>query len=227
MFTGIVRACGAVTSLRRAADGYRLAVDVGEFAGQIDRGDSVAVGGACLTVAELRGAVAVFDVSPETLDKCLISEWRAGDAVNLEPALTLQTPLGGHLLTGHIDAVGTVVERAGGDGFTRFTVETGRAIGGLIARKGCIAVDGVSLTVNTVADHGDATRFEVMVVPHTLAVTTLGKLQAGARAHLEVDILARYAARLLEGGGENSVAVAGKNSGRGENPAATVTGAAR
>lgn len=203
MFTGIVRAMGTVKSLRHHGDGggYALAVDLSEMDAAVGRGDSVAVNGACLTVADLRDGVAAFEVSPETAARCLVSEWTAGDRLNLEPALTLQTPLGGHLVTGHIDGVGVVRARAGDDGFTRLAFETGRDIGRLMAHKGAVAVDGVSLTVNTVSDHGDRTRFEVMVVPHTLAVTTLGKLQPGARAHLEVDILARYAARFMESAG--------------------------
>lgn len=208
MFTGIVRACGAVKSRRGGDNGCALTVDLGALAdAPIGRGDSVAVGGACLTVTELSGGGAVFEVSPETLDCCLIGEWRTGDAVNLEPALTLQTPLGGHLLTGHIDGIGTVTSRAGDGGFTRLGIEAGRALGRLIAAKGCIAVDGVSLTVNAVADRAGRTQFDVMLVPHTLASTTLGALQPGARVHLEADIMARYAARLLDrGGGENTVA---------------------
>lgn len=222
MFTGIVRACGAVKSRRAHGRGCRLTLDLGALASApIGRGDSVAVGGACLTVTEFSDGVAAFDVSPETLDCCRIGEWQAGDAVNLEPALTLQTPLGGHLLTGHIDGIGTVQSRAGDGGFTRLGIETTADIGRLIAAKGCIAVDGVSLTVNTVADRAGRTQFEVMVVPHTLAKTTLGALQPGARVHIEVDIMARYAARLLGGGRQNSA----DNSGDRENTVADTVAA--
>jgi len=215
MFTGIVRAMGTVKSLRRRDDdddGCALEVDLGALdAGALGRGDSVAVNGACLTVAELRGdggdgggdgggASAVFEVSPETLARCLIGAWSAGDALNLEPALTLQTPLGGHLLTGHIDAAAALLSRAPAGGCARMQFAAPREFGRLIAAKGSVALDGVSLTVNAVVDHGRETRFEVMVVPHTLASTTLGALQPGARVHLEADILARYAQRLLDGG---------------------------
>lgn len=206
MFTGIVRAMGTVQSLRRHGRGCKLAVGLSALDAEVGRGDSVAVNGACLTVADGRDGVAVFDVSPETAARCLIGEWAAGDRVNLEPALTLQTPLGGHLVTGHIDGVGAVIERADDGDFARLCIETGRDLGRLLARKGSVAVDGVSLTVNTVADHadpGEITRFEVMVVPHTLAATTLGALRPGARVHLEADVLARYAARLLDRGGAN------------------------
>ena len=218
MFTGIVRAMGTVKSLRRrddGDDGCALEVDLGALdAGALGRGDSVAVNGACLTVAELRGdggdgggdgvdgggAAAVFEVSPETLARCLIGAWSAGDALNLEPALTLQTPLGGHLLTGHIDATVALLSRAPAGDCARMQFAAPREFGRLIAAKGSVALDGVSLTVNAVVDHGRETRFEVMVVPHTLASTTLGALQPGARVHLEADILARYAQRLLDGG---------------------------
>ncbi|MDD9885214.1 MAG: riboflavin synthase [Gammaproteobacteria bacterium] len=226
MFTGIVRAMGTVKSLRRHDDGdtgCKLEVDLGALdAGALGRGDSVAVNGACLTVAELRGdgggdggdgggdgggggtRCAVFEVSPETLDRCLIGAWSAGDALNLEPALTLQTPLGGHLLTGHIDATVALLSRAPAAGCARMQFAAPRAFGRLIAAKGSVALDGVSLTVNAVVDHGRETRFEVMVVPHTLASTTLGALQPGARVHLEADILARYAQRLLDGDGDGN-----------------------
>lgn len=221
MFTGIVRAMGTVQSLRRHGRGCKLAVGLSALDAEVGRGDSVAVNGACLTVADGRDEVAVFDVSPETAARCLIGEWAAGDRVNLEPALTLQTPLGGHLVTGHIDGVGAVIERADDGNFARLCIETGRDLGSLLARKGSVAVDGVSLTVNTVgdladpggdgdhggdgdpADPGEITRFDVMVVPHTLAATTLGALRPGARVHLEADVLARYAARLLDRGGAN------------------------
>jgi len=219
MFTGIVRAMGTVKSLRRRDDGdagCALEVDLGALdAGALGRGDSVAVNGACLTVAELRGdggggggdgggASAVLEVSPETLARCLIGAWTAGDALNLEPALTLQTPLGGHLLTGHIDATVALLSRAPAAGCARMQFAVPREFGRLIAAKGSVALDGVSLTVNAVVDHGRETRFEVMVVPHTLASTTLGALQPGARVHLEADILARYAQRLLDGDDGNA-----------------------
>ena len=225
MFTGIVRSLGAVHSIRQH-DGKRggegggcvLEVDLGALAAGANPapvcvGDSIAVNGACLTVAELRGARARFDVSPETLARCLIGEWAAGERLNLEPALTLQTPLGGHLISGHIDGAGTLLERrrAADSECTRMQFAAPRAIGRLIASKGAIAVDGVSLTSNAVSDHPgrdpdpgldhDQTRFDVMLVPHTLDATTLGALQPGARVHLEVDSVARYVARLMEADG--------------------------
>ena len=209
MFTGIVRSLGAVHSIRKGGGGCVLEVDLGALAAGANPapvcvGDSIAVNGACLTVAELRGACARFDVSPETLARCLIGEWTAGERLNLEPALTLQTPLGGHLISGHIDGAGTLLERrrAVDSACTRMQFAAPRAIGRLIASKGAIAVDGVSLTSNAVSDHHpDQTHFDVMLVPHTLEATTLGALQLGARVHLEVDSVARYVARLTEADG--------------------------
>ena len=199
MFTGIVRSLGTVKSLRKLGDGRTLVVDLGALdADSIQVGDSMAVNGACLTIAELRGGNATFAVSPETLARCLIGEWVEGARLNLEPALTLQTPLGGHIVSGHIDGVGTLVARNEVDDFTRMEFEATRTLGRLIAVKGAIAIDGVSLTTNEVSDHGAHTRFAVMLVPHTLQHTTLGALQPGARVHLEVDSVARYVHRLLE-----------------------------
>ena len=211
MFTGIVRALGTVRSrsIRHGGDGCTLVVDLGALndalgsaPAPIRIGDSIAVNGACLSVTELeeRTGCATFAVSPETLARCLVGEWGAGDAVNLEPALTLQTPLGGHLLPGHVDGTGTVLARWERDAFTRMQIEATGELRRLIAAKGAIAVDGVSLTVNEVSDHAPEarTRFAVMLVPHTLKTTTLGALQAGARVHLEADPVARYVQRLLE-----------------------------
>lgn len=206
MFTGIVRALGSVQSLHSNGGGCVLEVDLGALdAGSVRPGDSIAVNGACLTVAELHGgaegaARAVFEVSPETLARCLIGQWAPGQSLNLEPALTLQTPLGGHLVCGHIDGAGTLLERRPAAHCTYMRFAAPRAIGRLIAAKGSIAVDGVSLTSNRVSDHPGETRFEVMLVPHTLAATTLGALQPGARVHLEADPLARYAQRLMDSG---------------------------
>ncbi|MGI9310519.1 MAG: riboflavin synthase [bacterium] len=234
MFTGIVRAIGTVESIRDRGGGRALAVELGALIAAMDAddaplqvGDSIAVNGACLTVAALRDAgesesaphdagdvesalrdagdgaratCADFDISPETLAKCLIGEWTVGQRLNLEPALTLRTPLGGHLVPGHVDGVGEVIEIAPTDAFTRMRIAAPRALGVLLAAKGAVAVDGVSLTVNAASDEpaSGRTRFEVMLVPHTLRATALGALRVGARVHLEADPLARYAQRLLD-----------------------------
>ena len=128
----------------------------------------------------------------------LIETWEAGDSVNLECALTLQKSLGGHLVTGHVDGTGELIERQDATESTRMTFETTGKIGRFIAIKGSVAVDGISLTSNTVKDVGDATRFEVTLVPHTLSMTTLGSLRERDRVHLEIDLIARYLERMNE-----------------------------
>ena len=206
MFTGIVRALGAVRSLRKNGGGCELRVDISALdaeARAAEVGDSIAVNGVCLSVSELRDGCARFDISPETLARCLVGEWREGARVNLEPALAAGAPLGGHLVCGHIDGAGTLLARRDSDGCAWMRFEAPRELGRLIADKGSLAVDGVSLTTNDVRDENGATCFEVMLVPHTLKHTTLGALQPCARAHLEADALARYAQRLLAGGNDN------------------------
>lgn len=222
MFTGIIRAIGVVESMDVTAAGCVLVVDAHALAADnahaapLRVGDSVAVNGACLTISELRTTRARFDVSPETLARCLIGEWAVGHLVNLETALTPHTPLGGHLVAGHVDGVGTLVARESAAEFTRLQFVAPRAIGRLIAPKGAVAVDGVSLTTNEVWDLPDTahsseqtneqtgeqmseqTGFEVMLVPHTLHATTLDGIQPGMGVHLEVDSVARYVQRLLQ-----------------------------
>lgn len=205
MFTGIVQAMGRIVHARPHADGVRLAVEAaGVGAQEVAIGDSVAVNGCCLTVVERDGDVLAFDVSAETL-RCTVGlDVPAG--VNLEKALRVGDALGGHLMTGHVDGVGTVaslvpVAATIGDAWApshTLIIDAPPSLAPFIARKGSIAVQGVSLTVNDA--HG--TRFSVNLIPHTLAVTTLGALRAGSRVNLEVDLIARYVARLLDAGRE-------------------------
>lgn len=195
MFTGIVLGVGRIKSATTRGDELRLVIDAGAIdVSSVAIGDSVAVNGCCLTVVDVQGASLAFDVSAETR-RCTTGLDRAGD-VNLEFALRLADRLGGHLLTGHVDGTGEVVkfEAVAGDacGSWVLAVDAPRTIARFIAPKGSIAVDGVSLTVNSV----DGVRFAVNLIPHTLAVTTLNKLQPGARVNLESDLVARYVARL-------------------------------
>lgn len=197
MFTGIVLGVARIASAVPRGDECRIAVDASKL--DIDGvaiGDSIAVSGCCLTVVAIRGTQVEFDVSAETL-RCTAGLDRVGE-VNLELALRLSDRLGGHLLTGHVDGIGTVVkfEAVAGDahGSWLLAIDSPHAIARFIAPKGSIAVDGVSLTVNTV----EGTRFTVNLIPHTLAVTTLNRLQPGARVNLEIDLVARYVARLHE-----------------------------
>jgi len=158
-------------------------------------GDSIAVSGVCLTVVERTGDGFWADVSAETLSRTGLGALEAGSAVNLEKALTLQTPLGGHLVSGHVDGIGTVVERRPEGRSERLSIEAPPTLARYIASKGSICVDGVSLTVNGV----DGARFHLNIVPHTLAVTTLADYRPGRRVNLEVDLVARYLERLLLG----------------------------
>lgn len=197
MFTGIVQGIGRITQVVPRGDELRLTVDAGALdVRDVAIGDSVAVNGCCLTVVARQDAQMEFDVSAETL-RCTTQLDRAGE-VNLELALRLADRLGGHLLSGHIDGTGMVVrfEAVAGDawGSSLLAIDAPRDIARFIAAKGSIAVDGVSLTVNSV----DGLRFAVNLIPHTLAVTTLKRLQPGVRVNLEIDLVARYVARLHE-----------------------------
>jgi len=199
MFTGIIQSFGTLRGIAETAEGVRLTVDVsGLDTGRISLGDSVSVNGACLTVTGLEQGHATFDVSSETLDKCLMGTWKVGGVVNLELALTLQTPLGGHLVSGHVDGKGIVTKISRHSEFTGMLFEVSKDIGKFIAEKGSVAVDGVSLTTNTVKDCENVSVFEVMLVPHTLEWTTLGKLEQGSRVHIEIDQVARYIHRMKQ-----------------------------
>lgn len=195
MFTGIVEAVGRVVSQQQRGDGVRIRIDTGEWdVRDVGVGDSIAVAGCCLTVVRAEPPLLEFDVSDETL-RCTVG-FGAGAAVNLEKALRLSDRLGGHLVSGHVDGVGTVTAceaidpRSQGD--WRVEVDAPAVLARYIAPKGSIAVDGVSLTTNAVA----GTRFTVNLIPHTLLVTTLHNLRAGTRVNLEADQIARYVERL-------------------------------
>jgi riboflavin synthase len=193
MFTGIVQAIGRIAVAQPREEGVQIGVDAGTFAeNDIAVGDSVAVNGCCLTVVAIDAHSMRFDVSTETLG-CTTGLDGAG-MVNLEKALRLSDRLGGHLMSGHVDGVG-VVERATSiaeGGSILLEVSAPAELARFIAPKGSIAIDGVSLTVNAV----EGQRFSVNLIPHTLAVTTLGAVRAGARVNLEVDLIARYVERL-------------------------------
>jgi riboflavin synthase len=192
MFSGIVSAVGRIASAKPSGDGVRLRIDVREFGlEEVELGDSIAIQGVCHTVVDrdLRGFE--VDTSRATLD--VTAGLEEGREVNLEKSLRLSDRLDGHLVSGHVDGVGTVTAFEDLGGSARLEIEAPAALARYIARKGSIAVDGVSLTVNAV----DGSRFEVNVIPHTREVTTLRNLKAGSRVNVEVDMLARYVERML------------------------------
>ncbi len=200
MFTGIIQSQGVIKAIDVDGDGCRLDIDLGTLdSTTIETGDSIACNGVCLTVVRLNNQTARFDVSLETLDKTTIGAWQVGGEINLEAALSLSAPLGGHLVSGHVDGVGRLVSRqVEGDG-TRMTFFVPKPLGRYIANKGSVGIDGVSLTTNSVLeDTEDGTIFEVMIVPHTLEVTSLGNLVAESKIHIEIDLIARYLSRMNE-----------------------------
>jgi len=196
VFTGIVQAVGRIASATPHGDGLRIAVEAAALSVDgVKAGDSIAVAGCCLTVVAVERDRLCFDVSAETLS-CTTGLDRTG-RVNLEPALRLSDRLGGHLVSGHVDGIGSVIRAevvGAADGSRVLEIESPVALLRFIAPKGSVAVDGVSLTVNTVAQR----HFAVNLIPHTLTATTLRELTRGARVNLEVDLVARYVARLHE-----------------------------
>jgi riboflavin synthase len=193
MFTGIVAAVGRIERVAPRAGGLRLAIDAGSLdLGDVAIGDSIAVNGCCLTVVRLAAPRFEVDVSQETID-CTTGLDAAGE-VNLEKSLRLADRLDGHLVSGHVDGVGEVVAFEPAGESQRLVVRAPAELARYIARKGSIAVQGVSLTVNRV----EGREFEINLIPHTLAVTTLKALAPGARVNLEVDLIARYVERMLD-----------------------------
>jgi riboflavin synthase len=195
MFTGIVQAIGQVSAISERAGDLRLHIAAPTIDPlRLQLGDSVAVAGVCLTVAEQLAGGFAADVSRETLQLTTVGEWRSGQAVNLEPALRAGDPLGGHLLSGHVDGRAQLLATHADARSQRLRWRAPPELMRFIAAKGSVALDGVSLTVNTVATE----EFTVNLIPHTLQVTTLGQLAAGVAVNLEIDTIARYVAHLLD-----------------------------
>jgi riboflavin synthase len=192
MFTGIVTDLGAVRSVA-AADSTRFEIATAYDMSGVAIGASVACAGVCLTVVERGADSFVVDVSNETLARTTLGRWKAGQRINLERPLRAGDELGGHIVSGHVDAVSHVIERQPDGASVRFTFALPGPLAGYLAPKGSITVDGVSLTVNEV----DEGFFGVNLIPHTLKVTSLGTLEPGATVNLEVDLVARYLARLI------------------------------
>jgi len=198
MFTGIVSDLGEVLEVREKAEGLRrLAIGCGYNPDSIDVGASIACSGICLTVVErgVDGNRSFFavDAAAETLRMTTAGVWRPGTKLNLERALRLGDELGGHMVSGHVDGIAELAARDNLPDMARLSLRAPAELARFIAPKGSVALDGVSLTVNEV----DGDTFSVLIIPHTLNVTTFGSLKPGARLNLEIDLIARYAARLL------------------------------
>ena len=197
MFTGIITDIGTVRVVEQRGD-LRLTIGCSYDMDTVDLGASIACSGPCLTVVDKGDDWFAVDVSDETVSRTAPGLWTEGARLNLERALRVGDELGGHIVTGHVDAVATVTRAEEVGGSLNVTIESPRALGGAIAPKGSIALDGVSLTVNEVEDAGDATRFTVNLIPHTADHTTLGGIAAERKLNLEIDVLARYLKRMAE-----------------------------
>jgi len=196
MFTGLVEALGEVARVESQPPGVRLVIRHPEIAHDVAIGDSIAVNGCCLTVVAIENDEFGFDAGEETLRRTNLGRLSPGCQVNLERSLQLGDRLGGHLVTGHIDAVGTLDERRDDEDWSYFWFRVPKQQARQMASKGSVAVDGVSLTLVDVEDD----RFSVALIPHTLQVTTLGGLQIGNEVNIETDLLAKYVERQLTGG---------------------------
>jgi riboflavin synthase len=193
MFTGIIEALGSIRHIEPVGGDLRMEIVGGAYLAGSQPGDSIAVNGVCLTAVRLGADSFLADLSSETLGATTAGGWQVGQAVNLERALTPSKPLGGHLVSGHVDGLARLIAQAEDARSWRLEFEAPPELARYIARKGSVTLDGVSLTVNDVA----GTRFGVNIVPHTYTHTTLGGLQPGQAVNLEVDLIARYLERLI------------------------------
>ncbi|MDT8403283.1 riboflavin synthase [Sulfuriflexus sp.] len=196
MFTGIIQAVGTIASTRDKGGDVLLRIATGKLPlADVQPGDSIAVSGVCLTVIEKHADGFSADVSAETLSCTIIGELEPADTVNLEKALTPTTPLGGHLVSGHVDGIAEVIDRRQDARSVRFRLRVPDQLARYIAGKGSVCVDGISLTVNAV----DGNVFDLNIVPHTLSETTMHEFKVGRRVNIEVDVIARYLERMLLG----------------------------
>ncbi len=194
MFTGLVQALAEVVAIVPEGPGVRLVIDCTALAARTQLGASIAINGCCLTVVEIDGDRLAFQAGSETLSRTNLGELAPGGRVNLEPSLRVGDEMGGHYVSGHIDAVGVVDERADDADWSTFWFRVPPALTRQMASKGSAAVDGVSLTLVDV----EPERFSVALIPHTLAATTLGGRRVGDRVNVETDLLAKYVARQLD-----------------------------
>ncbi len=194
MFTGLVEALATVVEVENRPPGKRLRIHLPGVAAEAVVGESIAINGCCLTVIEVAGETLAFDAGPETLSRTNLGRLAAGGHVNIERSLKLGDRLGGHLVTGHIDAVGTLEQRIDQADWSTCFFRVPPELTGQMASKGSVAVDGVSLTLVDV----QRDRFSVALIPHTFAMTTLGRLRVGDEVNIETDLLAKYVARQLQ-----------------------------
>lgn len=197
MFSGLVEALGTVVEISDCGPGKRLLIDAGVAAEDAQIGDSIANNGCCLTVVEVEGTRLAFEAGPETLQRTSLGNLVPGGFVNLERSLKLGDRLGGHLVTGHVDGLGHLLERQDDEDWSTFWFRIPEGLHRQMASKGSITVDGVSLTLVDVEDD----KFSVALIPHTLQVTTLGRLTVGDPVNLETDLLAKYVQQQLEAAG--------------------------
>jgi riboflavin synthase len=194
MFTGIIEELGRVKAIEQQADAVRLTIEGPIAVSDVKRGDSIAVSGTCLTAVEFDESTFTADVMKETLDRTSLSELKVGDAVNLERAMTAATRFGGHVVQGHVDGVGKIISREPSENWEWLRVSIPAELMKYIVLKGSITIDGVSLTVNEVGDDF----IGLSLIPETLALTTLGSKQVGAKVNVEADVMAKHIERLLE-----------------------------
>jgi riboflavin synthase len=194
MFTGIIEGLGTVSGLRPSASGQRITVDADFPLDRTKVGDSISVSGACLTAVKIEGRRFQADISPETLDKTTFKRAKIGDRVNLERALVLSDRIDGHLVSGHVDGTGLIRAKQSAGNATLVTIEVPAWMSRYIISKGSVAVDGISLTVNTCGPD----RFEVSIIPHTGKLTTIGLKQNGAHVNIETDMIGKYVERFMD-----------------------------
>ena len=195
MFTGIITDIGTITAVEARGD-RRIVVATAYDMATVDLGASIACSGVCLTVIDKGVGWFAADVSGETVSRTPADQWATGRRLNLERALKLGEELGGHIVTGHVDGIGTVVGVCADGDSKKIGIAVPPDLAPFIAAKGSVTVDGVSLTVNDIADHAEDTHFSLNVIPHTQAMTTLGSLQPGSSVNIEIDVLARYLKRM-------------------------------
>ena len=195
MFTGIITDVGTIERVEQRGD-LRVVVATHYDTAGVDLGASIACSGVCLTVVDKGPGWFAVDVSGETVSRTAQGQWTEGRRLNLERAMRLGEEMGGHIVTGHVDGVGEITALADEGDSKRVTLAAGPEIAPYVAAKGSITLDGVSLTVNDVADRDDGTHFSVNLIPHTQAVTTLGALEPGQPVNIEIDVLARYLQRM-------------------------------